>query len=201
MKRITAFLLIGGLWVVQACNNSMKTNTRTDSNANTTQDTTSMSNNANSSDTSSTVSGPVGKDVADFTAKAASGGMMEVQLGQIAQTKAMDPRIKAFGSMMVQDHSTANDELKRLADAKHINLPGTLSAGEQDKINDMNKKTGKDFDKAYMKMMIDDHKKDVKEFEKAGNDLTDPDLKNFAMKTLPTLQKHLDSAKAITNNK
>jgi putative membrane protein len=156
----------------------------------------------NSNDTSSAItSGPVGKDVADFTMKAATGGMMEVQLGQIAQTKAMDPRVKAFGSMMVQDHSAANDELKRLADAKHINLPGTLSADEQDKIDDLNKKTGKDFDKAYMHMMLDDHKKDIREFEKAGNDLTDPDLKNFAMKTLPALQKHLDSAKAITNNK
>jgi putative membrane protein len=51
-----------------------------------------------------------------------------------------------------------------------------------------------------MNMMLDDHKNDVKEFEKAGNDLNDPDIKNFAMKTLPTLQKHLDSAKAITNN-
>jgi putative membrane protein len=49
--------------------------------------------------------------------------------------------------------------------------------------------------------MVNDHEKDIKEFEKAGNNLKDADVKNFAMKTLPTLQKHLDSAKAITGKK
>jgi putative membrane protein len=211
MKRVTAFLLIAGVCFAQACSNNSSNTNRTDSSATTATDSnttaygntdTSMSNmNNDTASSSSTKPGPYNKDVADFTMKAATGGLMEVQLGQIAQTKAMDPRIKDFGSMMVQDHSQANDELKRLATSKNINLPTTLSADMQKEIDDLNAKTGKEFDKAYMNMMLKDHKKDVKEFEKAGKDLTDADLKNFAMKTLPTLQKHLDSAQAITGKK
>lgn len=202
MKRITAFLLIAGVCVAQACNNNSNNTNRTDSSSNITgTDTATMYTDTtmNRTDTTSSMNpGPYNKDIADFTMKAATGSLMEIQLGQIAQTKATDPRIKDFGSMMVQDHTAASDELKRIAASKHIDLPTTLSADEQKEIDDLNQKTGKEFDKAYMNMMLKDHKKDIKEFEKAGKDLTDADFKNFAMKTLPTLQKHLDSAQAIT---
>lgn len=206
MKRITAFLLIAGVCVAQACSNNSSNTNRTDSSANTyNTDTATMSPDTamNRTDTSSTSTnpGPYNKGVAEFTMKAATGSLMEIQLGQIAQTKATDPRIKDFGSMMVQDHTAASDELKRIATSKHIDLPTTLSADEQKEIDDLNAKTGKEFDKAYMNMMLKDHRKDVREFEKAGKDLTDADLRNFAMKTLPTLQKHLDSAQAITGKK
>src|SRR5215831_4125233 len=143
MKRTPAFLLISGLCIVQACNNNKTTNRTDSSYQNTTQQDTSMSTNTDTSSSSSTMSAPVGKDVADFTTKVATGGMMEVQLGQIAQTKAMDPRVRDFGAMMVKDHSAANDELKRLAASKHIDLPNTLAADDEKKINDLNGKTGK----------------------------------------------------------
>ena len=105
--------------------------------------------------------------------------------------------MKDFGAMMVQDHSAANDKLKSLAQAKNITLPGTIGNDAQKDIDDLNKKTGMDFDKAYMNMMLSDHKKDIKSFQKAA-DLKDMDVRNFAVETLPTLQKHLDSAMAIT---
>jgi len=123
---------------------------------------------------------------------------MEVELGKIAQEKATNPRIKEFGAMMVKDHSDANEQLKSLAQQKNITLPANVSDKQQKDIDDLNKKTGKDFDKAYMNMMLDDHKKDIKKFEKAGNNLKDAEIKSFAMSALPTLQKHLDSARAIT---
>lgn len=153
---------------------------------------------APSADTMATM--PVDKDVADFAVEAANGGMMEVELGKIAQQKAGSQRVKDFGAMMVQDHSAANDKLKSLAQAKNITLPGTIGNDAQKDIDDLNKKTGMDFDKAYMNMMLSDHKKDIKSFQKAA-DLKDMDVRNFAVETLPTLQKHLDSAMAITGKK
>jgi putative membrane protein len=201
MKKIAAFLLIAGVCLTQACGSGSNNNGNTDSASQAAgTDTTSMSTDT-SAGTSSISSTPLGKDDSTFAMKAAMGGMMEVQLGQIAQQKASDQRVKDFGSMMVQDHSAANDELKRLTSAKNLTLPTTLNDKHQKEIDDLNKKSGTDFDKAYMKMMVDDHEKDVKEFEKAGNDAKDPDLKSFVMKTLPTLQKHLDSAKAISGKK
>lgn len=198
MKRITTILLTGAICAIQACSNNSSNTNRTDSSATTMSSDSNTTAYGNTDTSSSSGAVTASKDVADFTMKAASGGLMEVQLGQIAQTKATDPRVKAFGAMMVQDHSQANDELKRIAATKHINLPGTISEDQQKEIDDMNKKTGKEFDKAYMNMMLDDHKKDIKEFEKASKDLSDADFKDFAMKTLPTLQKHLDSAQAIS---
>ena len=68
-------------------------------------------------------------------------------------------------------------------------------------MEDLNKKSGKDFDKAYINLMIDDHKKDVDKFKKGSTDLKDPDLKNFAAETLPVVQMHLDSIQAIGGKK
>jgi|KBSMisStandDraft_5_1062788.scaffolds.fasta_scaffold25149_2 putative membrane protein len=204
MKRVTAFLLFAGVCLTQACNNANNNKNTTDSAGTAYGTDTTMTHNDSMSTASSggvTSTAPLGKDDSEFAVKAATGGMMEVQLGQIAQGKAMNQRVKDFGNMMVQDHSAADDDLKKLSSAKNLTLPATLTDKQQREINDLNKKNGADFDKAYMKMMVDDHEKDIKEFEKAGKDAKDADLKNFVMKTLPTLQKHLDSAKAITGKK
>lgn len=132
-----------------------------------------------------------------FMTKAAGGGMMEVELGQLAQQNARSERVKNFGQMMVNDHSKANDDLKSIARQKNVTLPETMPAEHQHHKDDLSKKKGADFDKAYIKMMVDDHKKDVDAFEKASKDASDPDVKNFAAQKLPTLRMHLDSAKAI----
>lgn len=143
------------------------------------------------------VTAPVDKASSDFAVEAANGGMMEVELGKMAQEKAINQRVKDFGAMMVRDHGKANDELKALAASKNITLPDSVGDDHHDHIMDMSKKSGKDFDKAYIDMMVSDHNDDVDKFEKAASDLTDPDLKTFASSTLPTLRAHQDSAKAI----
>ena len=129
--------------------------------------------------------------------KAADAGMHEVEMGQLAQQKASNPRVKAFGQMMVNDHSKANDELKSIAARKNFQLPNSTSPKHQDHKNDVTSKSGADFDKAYMKMMVDGHNEVIDQFEKASKDATDPDVKNFAAQKLPTLKMHLDSAQAI----
>lgn len=140
---------------------------------------------------------PVDKESSDFAVKAADGGMLEVTLGKLAQEKAVNPRVKEFGAMMVRDHSKAGDELKGLAANKNIALPDSVGDDFQKHIRDMEKLSGKDFDKHYMDMMVDGHKDNIDMFEKAANGLSDPDLKTFASNTLPTLRAHQDSAKAV----
>jgi putative membrane protein len=139
----------------------------------------------------------VDKDCSEFMVRAASGGMMEVELGKLALEKSKNQRVKDFGAMMVRDHSKGGDELKGLAAAKNVTLPATVGEDHQKHMDDLNKKSGHDFDKAYMKMMVDDHKEDISDFEKASKNATDADLKAWATKTLPTLRTHLDSAQAI----
>ena len=138
----------------------------------------------------------VPEKASDFMVKAASGGMMEVELGKMAQEKAQNARVKEFGAMMVKDHTQANSEMKVVADGKRVALPPSLGDDHQKHVNELQEKAGAEFDKAYMSMMVDDHKKDISEFEDATK-LDDADVKAFATKTLPVLRTHLDSAKAI----
>ena len=132
--------------------------------------------------------------------KAASGGMMEVALAKMAQQKAKNQRVKNFGKMLVQDHTKANNELKGIASSKSITVPSAMSAEHKSHVDSMSKMSGVDFEKHYMNMMVTDHQKDISDFKNASENLTDAEIKNFVSKTLPVLQKHLDSAQAINQN-
>lgn len=131
----------------------------------------------------------------DFMMKAAQGGMAEVDMGNMASSKATNADVKKFGDRMVTDHSKANDELKQLAATKGVTLPTAVSDEQKKAMDEMTAKSGKDFDKFYMDDMVKDHEKDVAEFEKASKEAKDADLKAWAAKTLPTLQEHLKMAK------
>lgn len=180
---ILCAVLCTSMYAMQSCGN----------NSNTGKDSVDSAKTANKD------KGTVDKDVSDFVATAASGGMMEVQLGQYASQNAVNPRVKAFGDMMVKDHTKANEELKSLAAAQNITVPADVADDEKKHMQDLMQKKGKDFDKAYMSMMVDDHKTDIGEFQKAGDNLKDSTIKSFAARTLPVLQGHLDSANAINS--
>jgi len=139
----------------------------------------------------------VQSDASDFAVNAANGGMMEVELGKIAEENASSDRVKAFGAMMIKDHSDANSTLKGIAGKLNIALPDSVSNDSRKEINDLKKKKGKDFDKAYVKMMVDDHRRDLDEFRKCADKCSDSTIRNFAYVTLPVLEKHLDSIEAI----
>jgi putative membrane protein len=131
----------------------------------------------------------------EFVVKAAMGGMAEVAHGNLAVQKAAHADVKAFGQRMVTDHGAANAELAQLATTKGLALPTELS-GEHQKMHErLSSLSGAEFDKEYMKHMVEDHEKTVADFDKASTTATDADLKAWAAKTLPTLQDHLRQAK------
>jgi putative membrane protein len=113
----------------------------------------------------------------------------------------MSDAVKQFGQRMVDDHGQANSELMSLASSKGMTLPTELDAKHREQVTKMSAMTGADFDRAYVKMMVSDHRKDVSEFEKQSTRVTDADLKAFATKTLPTLQEHLRMAEALPGAK
>jgi putative membrane protein len=132
-----------------------------------------------------------------FIKKAAEGGLAEVQLGQLATEKADSQDVKQFGQRMVDDHTKANDQLKQVASQKGVTVPDKLSAKDAATKARLEKLSGKAFDRAYMRDMVIDHTKDVSEFRMESKNAKDPDVKNFASQTLPTLQDHLKEAKSI----
>jgi putative membrane protein len=131
-----------------------------------------------------------------FLKDAAAGGMMEVELGKIAADKAVNDQVKAFGRQMQQDHGKANDELKTLAANKGVQIPTALAGKHKRTVDRLSKLSNAEFDRQYMRTMIDDHKEDLKAFQREADKGKDPDVKQFASKYVPMIQNHLEMAQA-----
>lgn len=156
------------------------------------QDGTAGSTNANAGKSAKQVS----NSDRQFVKEAADGGMAEVELGQLATEKGSSSGVKKFGQRMVDDHSKANDQLKQIASEKGIQLPATPSAKNEKLKQHLSKLSGTDFDQAYMSAMVKDHREDVAAFQRESQVGNDPDIKQFAAETLPTLQDHLKQAES-----
>src|SRR5262249_16240530 len=116
-----------------------------------------------------------------FVVEAAKGGMAEVELGKLAAEKGSSDQVKKFGQRMVEDHGKAKEELKSLAQSKNITLPAPDA--KQNGLHDrLSKLSGTEFDKAYMKEMLSDHRKDVNAFRKESQSGKDAEVKAWAGK-------------------
>jgi putative membrane protein len=135
------------------------------------------------------------EDDSEFAVAAADGGLLEVQLGKLAQTISNTSDVKILGQMMADEHGKSNQELKELAAQKNITLPTVLSDKNQKKYNDLASKTGKDFDDAYTDFMVKDHQEDIDEFKKQADNGNDMELKSWAAGKVSSLEHHLEMAK------
>ena len=201
MKATTIFssIAVCAVFSMFACQSPSSSKTYTDSTGAIRQepDNTRMDpNTPTTADPARGAQGTVDDKTFSFMKDAAEAGMAEVEIAKLAKDRALNPRVKNFAEMMINDHSAANNKLQTIARDKSTTLPSTLGK-HQDHLEDLSKKNGAEFDKAYMKMMVDGHEDVVKEFEKCSQNGTDPDVKTFAAQTLPTVRMHLDSAKAI----
>ncbi|HEY8133030.1 MAG TPA: DUF4142 domain-containing protein [Thermoanaerobaculia bacterium] len=195
MRQKLIFLLALIALLTFACKKSESTTDTAASSTTTNTSATETSSTTSTTGTSSTLSD------ADktFMTKAAEGGMMEVNLGTLAAAKATANEVRDFGNRMVTDHGKAGDELKTLAANKGVTLPTQPGEEEKKASNDLSMKKGKDFDKAYMSLMVKGHEGVAAEFEKESKEAQDPDLKNWVTRTLPIIQDHLKMAKQIAS--
>jgi putative membrane protein len=113
------------------------------------------------------------------------------------------PEVQRFAGRMVRDHSKNDVKLSALASSKGVQLQDGKGLMNDATYPELKVLSGKEFDKAYVKAMLADHKDDVSSFEKQSADAQDPDVKNFAAKTLPMLQEHLkhDSEYPVGNRR
>ena len=164
-----------------------------------------------------------------FVSDAAIGGMKEVRLSEVALDKSQNPQVRALATRMVRDHSAANAKLEQIARQKGMDLPATntfaiddpnwnnpiITGSEQVKegyllttnipistyqdFKHLKSLTGKQFDDAYVQDMVSDHIMTIHEFEVAQRNLSDPELRQFAAQTLPTLRMHSEMAQRLEN--
>jgi putative membrane protein len=153
--------------------------------------------------TPSPTASPTGSPVAlttpekEFMTNAARGGMLEVQLGNMAAQKASSNDVKQFGEHMATDHSQLGQKLQQLASNLNFTLPTDLKPEQQALVSRFETLTGKAFDSAYIKEMVNDHVKDISEFERALSQASNADIKQFVNEALPTLRDHLKMAREI----
>ena len=132
-----------------------------------------------------------------FWTQAAQGGLAEVAFSNAALTRAQSPQVKEFAQQMVTDHTAVGRELTQLASTKKVTIPTALSEKQQRDLDKLNGRSGADFDREYMKIMVADHEKMVRLFQREAERNADNDVKTFAAKHLPTLQSHLSMAKTL----
>ena len=132
-----------------------------------------------------------------FLKAAAIGDEAEIQLGQLAEQKASDNKVRQFGARLVKDHSNNDDLLKGVAQSQRVALPTELDPEHQDLKARLEKLSGTQFDKAFVREMVQEHKKTIAKFQHEAATSTDPTVKGFAQQSVPVLQSHLTEAKRL----
>jgi putative membrane protein len=131
----------------------------------------------------------------EFLQQAASSGHAEVELAKLAQQKAQGQACKDLARTLEQDHSKANSELQQIASRKNVTLDSKPSPEDEQLKEKLESLAGPAFDRAYAEAMVKNHQRSIQSFQRATAS-KDPDVSAFAEKTLPTLKKHLEQAKA-----
>src|SRR5262245_50297697 len=130
-----------------------------------------------------------------FLKKAIEANYAEIEMGKLAQQKGAGEGVRSFGKQLEQDHSAANTKAMNVAKQMGMTPPTGPNKKQQADYDRMSKMSGEQFDKAFVKHMVADHKKDIKEFQKEAK--TNEPPSSFANEVLPDLQKHLQAAQSL----
>ncbi len=186
MKRLFLPSLLAAALVIAGCSQN-RANPRNENGENqstaTGQEAAGGSNNGNAN--------ALNPEDKGFAQKAATGGQAEVALAELAEQNAQSQQVKDFAKKMIDDHGQANQQLQQIASKKDLDMPTMVPTEAQEEKDKLSKLHGAAFDKEYMRYEVQDHKQDVQDFQKAQNEVSDPDLKQFASQTLPIIEQHL----------
>ena len=134
-----------------------------------------------------------------FLTKAMQGNMAEVKVGQLAQKKGQSEEAKKFGQMLQMDHSEANRKAMEIAKQISVMPPNEPNAQQKAVYDKLSKLSGAEFDREFAKEIIEDHQKDIKEFENEAK--KKGAVGEFAEETLPHLKMHLQMAESLNKDR
>jgi putative membrane protein len=133
----------------------------------------------------------------EFVQKAAKSNQMEVDIANMADDKAANSNVKDYAEQLERDHSDVLDDLRRIANRADVNLDTTPPVEKASMDNKLNAASGRAFDREYISMMIENHKKGIADFERMQSTATG-ELKAFIDKTLPVMREHLQKAETLS---
>jgi putative membrane protein len=152
----------------------------------------------------------------EWVAASMDANMAEIELGRMAQNQAASAEVKQFAQMMVTDHSKALDELKPIAGRQGTPAVAQMNEDNRELRDRLSKLRGQEFDREYMRAMIDSHENVINHLQTRANEdrfgdnkgQTTPErtddavamqINQWAAKTLPTARHHLEEARRIND--
>jgi len=143
------------------------------------------------------------KQVSDreFVQLASASGLAEVNLGNVARTRAASDGVRQFAQTLVQDHTQANQQLLQLANRKGWTLARSMDQKHQELERKLTGLSGAAFDREFVRSQIKDHEMAIDLFQSQAKNGKDKDLSNWAEKTLPHLKHHLEMARKLSDDK
>jgi putative membrane protein len=132
-----------------------------------------------------------------FILEAASSNIMEVRLGQLAQSKATNPAVKQFGQQMVTDHTNLENQLAATVSKNGSQFKPGMTDDHEDQVERLEKLSGAEFDRAYMTAMLEHHQHDISTFQSQGQSARSTEARQVAASALPVLQRHLATANQV----
>jgi putative membrane protein len=134
---------------------------------------------------------------ATFLQKAAEANAAEIKTSQAAQTRAVDPAVKAFADRMVDEHTANEHALDALAKKRNVTVGAEPDPDRQIRIGSLQQLKGSAFDRAYMNAMVDEHAQTISLFENASRTIDDAEIRQFIDATLPLLREHAEAARTL----
>jgi putative membrane protein len=134
-----------------------------------------------------------------FLNDAVQGDLAEINMGKLAQQKGQSQGVKNFGQMLEQDHSQHLQKAKQTAEQMGVTPPSEPNAKQKKMYDHLSSLSGPQFDRQFAQEMVTDHKEDIGKYQKEAK--SKGPLGDFAQQTIPTLQKHLQTAESLTSQR
>lgn len=134
---------------------------------------------------------PLSSDDRKWIEHIAQGNAAEIAFAQLALQKSGDPMVRATAQRMIDDHQKLGQKASQTAARLGLMLPNTLSDDDKSTLKDLQEKSGKDFDRAFIKALVKDHERDVRDTQKIAQNGQNPEVKDLATSALPVFEQHL----------
>lgn len=135
--------------------------------------------------------------VSSFLEVAAQDNIAEVEMAEMAQERAASDDVKYYAKQIQQSHELAQERLEAIAEKKNVELPDEPGKMHKQEAQQLSQFEGEQFDRQYVQTMVQGHKKAIEKFEQQAQSAQDPEVKQYAKQTLPTLRAHLEMGQQL----
>ncbi len=135
---------------------------------------------------------------------------MEIDAGKLAQKSGSTQAVKSYGQMLVKDHQQSDRDINSFLKKHNQKMPTEEAAmnesekkdaqDRKDAMSRLKNMKGADFDREFLRMMVDDHEKELAKIDSEAGQISNTDLSTMLKDLKPVLQRHADQARDLQKN-